>query len=263
MRDALAGDSTLIRRFQEAGYDVAYTESSWTGSTCSALVDVCIRDGLTYRSAWVLGQITLLAPLLDRWMPHQFNAVSMRHLEELPEYTERGRRDGTPRLTIAHVILPHPPFEREADCSRRGRRSEQAVAASGSDALSLRRARYVDQAKCTNDLLIAALDEIIAAHPDVHVMLTADHGSATTVSTDNNPDSRSDEVLLERMAIFSAYRLPNCSAEVAATITPVNGTRLLTNCALGSSLDVVEDRSLWIPPNRSGSVVDVTNRLRN
>jgi hypothetical protein len=262
MREALAGDAAIVRHFKEAGYEVAYIQNGWAGSTCSDFVDVCIRDGLVLRAAWYVGQSTMLAPIFAANTAHPFNSASYGHLVSLGDIAERSRSEGTPRFTIAHIILPHPPYHRDAECRYENSAVRRGFETTDAGLVDTRRALYALQATCTNTILLAALDQIIAAHPDTHVMITADHGSATTDAVDKTSESRSDAVVAERMRILSAYRLPGCGDVMYPTITPVNGSRILTNCALATDLAPLEDRNYWIPANsKEGSIVDVAWRL--
>jgi hypothetical protein len=76
-------------------------------------------------------------------------------------------------------------------------------------------------------------------------MITADHGPASTLDFDLPLDQLSVPTILERMRIFSAYRLPRCSDRFRQDMTPVNGARAVTDCALGTQLGEVEDLNYW------------------
>jgi hypothetical protein len=262
MRNALSGNPALFDTFRRAGYEIAQVSNAWQGSNCGSAVDVCHRQGLMERSLWSLGQVTILAPLLENALAHPFNTLSQQHLESLPELINADRHMGVPRLTLAHVILPHPPFLLDQACSRSDPALGRPFATPDVSSIDGRRELYVAQLQCTNRLLISSLQEVIARRPDTVVMLTADHGSATTRIAGAG-QSWTDAGIEERMNILGAYRLPQCEETVYPTITPVNGTRVITNCALGTSLALHQDRHLWVPPDGDGAVTDVASRLRN
>jgi hypothetical protein len=261
MRNALSGSPVMFNRFRTAGYEIAYTEDAWQGSHCGTSVDICIRDGLFQRVLWDLGQVTILAPIQKTVQAHPFNSVAIEQLESLPSYVLADRTEGVPRLTVAHIILPHPPFLRDADCNYVTSPVRRAFATPSEDLLQNRRQYYMDQTMCTNRKVIDALEEIVAARPDIVVMITADHGSASTRMANVDASEWSDTGLQERMSILSAYRLPGCESRFYDRITPVNGSRIITSCATGEDLELLPDLNLWAPATGRGTVTDVSSRL--
>ncbi|MCP4308252.1 MAG: LTA synthase family protein [bacterium] len=259
MRNALAGDANLFETFHQSGYEVAYTENFWSGSNCGGAVDHCWRTGGTRSALWSLGRMTIMAPLLRHVQPHPFHTVSVDHLADLPEIVQHDRTDEVPRLTIAHVILPHQPLLLDAKCDRQTGPSRNSLTNSNPDHVELRKGHYVDQMICTNTMVIDALAQIIETRPDTIVMITADHGfDSGRVSGVSGPWS--DSEISERMSILSAYRLPDCAGFYEA-ITPVNGVRNVANCAVDAGLEQLPDRHLWVPAEFSGIVSDIDSRL--
>ena len=59
------------------------------------------------------------------------------------------------------------------------------------------------------------------------------------------------------MGIFSAYRVPGCAESIYPAITPINGTRAVTSCALGTALDPLPDLNYWIAGNGEGEAIPV------
>ncbi|MEA2002216.1 MAG: sulfatase-like hydrolase/transferase [Actinomycetota bacterium] len=263
MRNALSGDAAMLGLFRAAGYEVAYVENAWPGSHCGTAVDICIRDGLVERVLWNLGQLTILAPALAEARPHPFHSLSIEHLKSLPSYVADRRTEGTARLTVAHIILPHPPFLLDAECNAQSSAIRRAFVAPNTERIDDRRRLYTDQLTCTNTMVIEALKQVIEARDDTIVMLVGDHGSDATRIAGAEPDDWPIEGLQERMSILSAYRMPTCDGRPYSSITPVNGARMVTTCALGTSLEKLPDNSYWIPSNRQGSVTDVAVRLDN
>ena len=261
MRNALAGDSTIIKTFREQGYEVAFVENAWQGSRCSPTVDICIRNGIVERAAWNIGQITIFAPLASAVRHHPFNTVSMEHLETLPEIVTTDRTDGVPRLTIAHILLPHPPFLLDQECNRVNSPVRRAFQVASDELIENRRWFYTDQMTCTNSVLADSLSQIISNDTDTIVMITGDHGSGSTRLANQDSQKWDDAALKERLSIFSAYRVPECPESIYPAITPVNGTRAIASCALNISLDPLPDLSLWSPPGGEGEMTDQADRL--
>lgn len=261
MTNALSGDAAMFSQFREAGYEVAYVENAWEGSACGASADICVREGLVERTLWNLGQLTILAPLLKEARPNPFNTLSLEHLELLPEIVSQGRTESVPRLTIAHIILPHPPFLLTSECDRINSAARRKLSAASD--LPTSRGFYIGQLECTNNTLIRSLRQIIGSRGDTIVMVTGDHGTAFNLLGDVPVDNWPYEGVRERMTILSAYRVPGCENVIYPSITPVNGTRAITSCATGTNLAPLPDNSFLSPVNLSGSVTDLGHRLDN
>ncbi len=261
LRQALSGDPELYRRFHEAGYEVSYAENGWSGSYCGPAVDICWRDGLGERVVWNLSRMTIFAPLLEGVRPHPFNTVSLEHLNALPDMFRNTRKNGVPRLTVAHVILPHPPLLLDESCTRQSDGARHPLRVSDPELLEQRRTHYADQVECVNNRLLDVLGEIISDNPDTLLMLTADHGAELTRPEDADVSLWTDDELASRMSIFSAYRLPGCDRQAGPTTTPVNGIRLTAGCALGEDMPTLPDRNYWVPSGATGMVIDVSERV--
>ncbi|MCP4308253.1 MAG: LTA synthase family protein [bacterium] len=259
MRNALSGDPELFRSFHEQGYEIAYTENSWAGSSCSGSVDLCWSDGLFDTTAWVLSRMTIFAPLVAPIQPHPFSTVSFDHLDALPEIVGSQRTEGVPRLTIAHIVLPHPPLLLDTDCNRHTGTAREELSVSDPNNIVPRLGYYVEQVQCTNRMVIDALAEIFAERADTLVMITGDHGTDSK-RVNGISTAWTDPEMIERMSILSAYRLPGC-ADVSETISPVNGARALANCALDADLRPMPDRFFWAPGSIKGTVIDVEHLL--
>lgn len=91
-------------------------------------------------------------------------------------------------------------------------------------------------------------------------MITADHGPSSTLDFNLIAAELDTETILERMKILSAYRLPGCDESFRSDLTPVNGVRIATNCALGVGLSEVLDHNFWAV-SRTEPVVSVKSVL--
>jgi hypothetical protein len=245
MRSALTGRSGMVPTFRQAGYEIAYLENAWGGSQCGPDIDRCDRNGLVERSIWNVSQLTILAPLLKQTRPDPFNSVSFAQLASLEDELTAQRTVPRPRLAVAHLLLPHAPFLLNEDCSREDADALRRWGSTPGEPLQQRRANYAAQAQCVNRMVVDMLATVLEARPDTIVMITADHGPASTLDFDLPLDQLSVPTILERMRIFSAYRLPRCSDRFRQDMTPVNGARAVTDCALGTQLGEVEDLNYW------------------
>jgi hypothetical protein len=263
MRAALVGADGLIPEFRRAGYETVYLENSWAGSQCGEAVVWCVRDGLAERSLWNLGQMTILAPAFRMLRPRSFHTISADHLDSLSDYLDRQRVVGVPRLTFAHLLLPHVPLLLDADCTLHRWDELRSWGLERGEILAARRLNYVEQTRCVNSRVLDAVDTLIEANPEAIVMITADHGPASLLNPNLALPEIEENTIQERMRILSAYRLPGCRESFRADLTPVNGTRLVTNCALGSNLAPLRDQNLWAHHDAEGTVVDITSRVQN
>lgn len=259
MRAALVGEIGMIPRFRRAGYEIVYVENTWGGSQCGPAIDNCIGDGSLRRSLWAISQMTIFAPVVSTVATSPFNAQSLDQLLELEEILEKPPGPA-PRLTIAHFIAPHPPLALRDDCSRRPVGSEMRFLAA-EPGNRTRLEAYAEQSRCVNDVVVTAIDRVLAADPGTMAMIVADHGPGPGITINSRLATLSKETIVGRMQILSAYYLAGCDAAVPSGVTPVNGARIVTNCALGAGLDLLPDRNLWIRSDALGSVVDVSEML--
>ncbi len=261
MRAALTGSTGLLTTFDEAGYETVYIENQWGGSLCGGAIDRCIRDGLVERSLWTLGQMTILAPVARMIQPEAFHTVSTQHLMALGDYVAAPRIDDAPRITFAHLLVPHHPLLLNADCTSRSKDDRTYWSGEGGAALEARRSSYVEQVKCVNSKTLEALDRLIEQNPEAVIMITGDHGPGSRLDVNLDYTDVASAAIDERMKILSAYRLPGCEDTFRIDLTPVNGTRLLANCALGMDLSSLPDENRWIDLDGEGIVLDITDRV--
>jgi Sulfatase len=262
MRAALTGAIGIVPAFKRAGYDVTYFENAWGGSLCGSAIDVCVRNGLFRRGVWNVSQLTILAPLFESVMDNPFTQLSADQLASLGSVISRPRDDTRPRFTIAHILLPHSPILLGSDCSMRAPDLLRVWGPGRPETQIARRVNYVEQVECVNQGVLTALDEFLAASPDGIVMISADHGPASTLFNDVPADEQSAATIRERMTLLSAYRLPGCEGALRQDLTPVNGARSLVNCALGTRLPPVSDVNYWITLDSDGELVELSSEVR-
>jgi hypothetical protein len=148
-----------------------------------------------------------------------------------------------PTFVLAHLVLPHEPFIYKADCTHRDPYWPINTGRIGDEKATR---AYLDQISCVNRKMSALVDSILArsSRPSV-ILLQSDHGHGRIGRI---PDLREVDAyrLKERMAAFSAYRLPGLDpSSVGDSITPVNVMRLVLRHYFGADLPPVEDVSYW------------------
>jgi hypothetical protein len=86
----------------------------------------------------------------------------------------------------------------------------------------------------------AVIDAILSRPgPRPVIVLHGDHGPGSTLQEDSTAGTN----LSERMGILSAYYFPDGQAPFYASMTPVNGARLLANTFFGTDLPPLPDLS--------------------
>ncbi|MCH8985089.1 MAG: hypothetical protein IIB04_00575 [Acidobacteria bacterium] len=258
MRAALTGAVGLIPAFKEAGYEVAYIENVWGGSRCGSAVDWCIRTGLARHGLWNLGRMSILAPLMTTLVPDPLTSLALEQVQSLGEVVTEPHPNDSPRFTFAHVVLPRAPMLFSAGCARHSYGEARRWGVGSEELQAERQSNYVDQVKCVNRQVVEALDSFLGEHPDGIVMITADHGPASNLLTNLAADELAPATIDERMKILSAYRLPGCEEAFRRDLTPVNGVRILLNCATGAGLGELPDSNRWMVLGGKGVVTDLS-----
>ncbi len=258
MRAALSGAAGIIPEFKQAGYEITFFENAWGGSLCGSAIDWCIRDGLMARAFWNVTQMTILAPVARAALDRPFTSGAADNLRSLGGVIATPNSARGPRFTFAHILLPHSPLLLDAECKLNRMNNLRDWASGSPQEQAERRANYIGQLQCVNQRVLTALDLFLKDNPDGIVMMSADHGPASTLANEVPADQQPTVTIRERMALLSAYRLPGCESTVRQNLTPVNGTRLLVNCALGTNLPPLPDTNYWITLDADGALVELS-----
>jgi hypothetical protein len=169
------------------------------------------------------------------------------------EIAEQAEKAG-PKLVLAHVLLPHPPFIFRADCAAR----EPFWPRKGDREAWPRGRGYVEQISCLNRMLLQLVDQILARsdQPPI-IILQADHGNGRIqldpLTNETIPFEELDQDQInDRIQIFAAYHLPSGGSTVFYdSITPVNVLPTVFNYYLGTSITPLEDATYWSEYRRS------------
>ena len=139
-----------------------------------------------------------------------------------------------PQFLLAHLPAPHLPLALNADCSlRRGDDYTLAAVARDyhpGDSTSIR--IVADQTRCVDDLLAAAVQDLVEARPDAVVIVFSDHGPSERLDSwqPTEPGIR------DRLANMFWARTPGHPGLFPDDITLVNVLPLLANAYLGTSI---------------------------
>ncbi|HUP01918.1 MAG TPA: hypothetical protein VM737_10415 [Gemmatimonadota bacterium] len=199
-----------------------------------------------YLACWALGCEARRFP----YPPETANdfEVKFRRLARLPG-------EPRPKFVLVHVLLPHPPYVFEADCT--ARRATWPASGDPASWPAVRRG-YVGQIQCLNSMLLQLIDELLkpTGHPTPIIALQSDHGSGRlqldplinkTIPLEELDPGQIDD----RTGIFAAYRFPDGGAGLYDLITPVNVFPILFNQLFGDDLPLREDATYWSEYRRS------------
>lgn len=236
--ERLQGDNATVDTFLANGYAYVHAYPGlWTGSRCSGREDVCIGDhGPLSDTAWALASATPLIDVLVDDETHRSiaRASDPRHLTGLA----LGQSPGPPHFALLHLLNPHPPYLRDAQCRVRDVPLSLAAWGDGPE--------YADAVACLFDQLAASVDRILAVDEDPVIIIQGDHGPRLGLSA-----ATSGEVLLDDDMYFSALsaiRLPQAcrDLDVPDDLTIVNTWRLVFACLQQREPDLLPDRTFPI-----------------
>jgi hypothetical protein len=227
-------NSRVVGRLRELGYRYRYVGSIYFP------VDAAADEELFPEGAdcgYVAGFLATTVFDLPRKLLRfcEFGPDPVKISEYQFENLAKAKADPGPLFTFVHIACPHEPYvyDRSGPLPR---------AVSGKEATP---AHYIEQLRYLNGRVLEFLDAIDrTSGPDAVVVLQADHGSDLL----GMPERPTAQQLRERMAIFSAYRLPpGVERRLYDSITPVNSFRVIFSGLFGDRLALLEDRSYYSP----------------
>jgi hypothetical protein len=240
---AAINSSTGIELLRDRGYHIAATGSPFGVASLMAADTFAETAGIT-RFEEQLARITWLATALDvagsDFIGEQHRA-SVRHAFDNWRSVAERRHD-RPTFMLTHVLSPHSPFLFAADgtplpmpdcfpseCSlwesERQRNGLTLTQYEGGLAAQL---RYI------NDLILDAIDAVVAADPDAVVVLLSDHGIRYDTADRD-----------EYFRNFFAARTPAAREVFPPDMSPVNTLPLLFNEYLHTDLPIRDYEAWW------------------
>ena len=262
--ERLINDNAVYREFKSLGYTTVAVTSGFPPIRLEAAENHLDNiDGTT-----------LIESALIQATPFKVSVpAQMSMFEERRRYLHRsidelqniGPRQARPRVVIAHVLAPHPPFV--FDAQGRSTKSNGLFGYwDGSDFMTFAgtkddyRTGYRGQAQYIAMRMIETIDKILAEPgPSPIIILQGDHGSK--LNLDQNDMSKTD--LDEVFSILLAARVPETvRAQLYPTMSPVNVFRLVFQGLFGSDLPVLPDKSSYSPYSHPYEFTDVTGLLK-
>lgn len=224
--------SRVVARVRQAGYRYRYVGSIYFPLDATADQQLSPPPA---RRTWLRAFLatTLLEPTLQLAGGDRLVQDPVAVQEYQFQNIARPKDNPAPLFTFAHIACPHEPylFDHRGPLPR-------PVPASEATARD-----YVEQLRYLNAQVIGLLDAIDrTSGRDAVVLLQADHGTALL----GMPAQPGPQQLAERMAILSAFRVPDrVRQKLYPTMTPVNSFQLVFNGLLGDNEPLLADRSLY------------------
>jgi hypothetical protein len=255
--DYLIQHNAFFALAKRAGYRIVAIGSDYSATEHFTNVDECRceQHGMSEFETVVLDRTPLGRLPFDRLT----YGAHRRKIAEQFQQLETAADGHTPTLVFAHVIAPHPPFVFDRE-GRSPRRPAGRFGFMDADQFNGTPAEYVSgyrgQTQFVASRILAVLERILGRPgPSPVIVVQADHGPASLWDWDAAAgDAR------ERLAIFSAYRLPGLDGSGLETdISPVNGLRIVANRYLGTTLPALENRSFTSSWGRPYKLTPVTS----
>lgn len=228
-----SGENRLIRELRASGYTYVYAPAAYWATPCSGVEDLCLQSSerLSETQMAYLEPTPLASFIMDLAGIRAARSDPSGVVEEVGR-----RRPGTPKFVLAHIMSPHPPYVRDADCRIR---SEGNIRWDATD-----QRLYADAISCLNRQLEAAIEGILTDREDAIVVIQADHGPGFLHDLESDA-AVTPAALRERYSIFSAVRLgPTCpELEIPDDLTPVNTFRLVLACLRHKTPELLPNRS--------------------
>jgi hypothetical protein len=259
--DLVTEKSLLFEQLRRLGYRVIAFSDPYE------LMDITSADFYLSTQTFHLGQFQneMIAktplPVIFNYLPVdlQFDThrksidYFFKELARIPQVEQ-------PTITIAHVILPHPPFVFDADGAPL--RPDAYFSIRDGDRYYEPQDRseyvlgFVNQTMYTNRRVLESLDEIIKDSPTPPIIiLQSDHGPASLF----DPYKVENTNLDERLGILAAFYFPDQNySSLYPTISPVNIFRVVFNQYFGGDYRLLPDNSFYSPFDDLLDFSDVT-----
>lgn len=167
-----------------------------------------------------------------------------------------------PKLVVAHILLPHPPFV--YDHNGKPLKPEYPFSMMDSDDfLGTPESYYLgyrEQVKFVSNTILDVVDQILAGSKNPPaILLQGDHGPRMLYSW----EEEESPCMFERTSILNALYIPNVDQEVLyPSLSPVNSFRIIFNTYFDAGLELLPDRTFISTWNSVDGMIDVTG-VRN
>jgi len=245
LAETISGNNSVVRSLKAEGYSYTHSDTDHWLNSCGNEVDHCLPGPFLDVTADALLGGTPVGPLLYPTSGDPTTALNIMRIDDLMSWPEiRASFGPLPNFAFVHLILPHPPLFLTSDCSL-DVDPDMAVRTLTDDLvdeaqLTERRSAFVEQTKCANATVLRFLEDL---DRETAIVITADHGPDSYGSMSGHLDQWSSEQIWERMATFSAIRLPSeCSTPVDEDLQLVNTFRIVLSCLSGEDVPLLDSQ---------------------
>lgn len=223
------GDNRLFREARNGGYHITMIESGLWMTSCDGIVDNCGESGVFDEAMGVLLAQSAADWWYRTWWGDAMVQSGLRSMSSARDamlaLTDNGRAD----LLFAHLLLPHVPYVLDSDCELHEHSHESYISREE------RLAAYQSQAGCVLSWLGTTIEEVDAASEEIPtVVVVGDHGTNLAGQLTFPVKEWGSQEIAERLAAFSAMRLPESCPDRQLGATP-QLTRHLISCLWGIS----------------------------
>lgn len=181
-------------------------------------------------------------------------SYGFEQLKEIPQLD-------SPKITLVHIVSPHPPFVYDAEGNPINPDYPFTIADNRYliTPPSKYQQGYLDQLTYVNGQVIQAVDAILknSSTPPI-IILQGDHGPGIFLDA----QTATPPCFYERYTILNAYHLPGVDpASIPQDATPVNTFRIIFNNYFSAELELLPDRQYFSLPETVHQFVDVTDRI--
>lgn len=227
----LQGHNRTVETLRASGWSYAHTfPGFWRGSRCSGVEDFCFgANGPLTDTEVALADLTPLGLLLD-----QGSSPAVAEANDPAAVVDKvlAAELAGPSFHFLHLLNPHPPYVRSADCSVRDVDMRLSDWGEGPE--------YAAAVACLEDQLARAVDAILAVDDDPLIIIQGDHGPRFGVTRGLPGGVTYAEDMF--FSIFSAIRLPAACdhLDIPPDLAHVNTFRIVFACLRGEPVELLD-----------------------
>jgi hypothetical protein len=251
----LLDHNAFMQMAKRADYRVIAIGSDYAATSSIDEADECLcgQYGLGRYEILAAG-LTPLAPLpFERW---GYEAHRRKVLNSLSELARASAGSG-PKMILAHILAPHPPFVFEADGQAVQPQPSRTI---GDDRVfSGPREEYARGYRAQVQFVVKQMTDLVGSlqsRPGAApvILLFGDHGSGSMLNA-NDPANTN---MRERMANFAAYSMPGPTPpSLYPTISTLNAVRIVANRYLGATLPLLPEAAEFATLNHPYEFISV------
>jgi hypothetical protein len=253
---SLRGENETVRRFRQLGYRyVVAPPGVWSGTACADTEDLCVEPikgpgvlGGLREIDWAVMSLTPVGEAARRWVPGGLAGPYNEPENVLDAIAEARIKE--PFFLFSHMLNPHPPYRYRSDCVTKDETGGDMNHAGS-------KADYLENLRCANRLMLAAVDRIIREDPDAIVVVQGDHGPAFGVDWGRHPSKWSPGQIRERFSTLSAMYVPDrCRARLHEAMPVVNTFPRVFGCIERDAAELLPPRA-FVTAREGRSVAEV------